>query len=72
MIDYDGPWKEAVEDLFEPFLLMRLPDELETALYEETKTIEETTAMPYITTAERIGLKRGVEQGIAQGIEQGI
>ncbi|MCI0698262.1 hypothetical protein L0337_40430 [candidate division KSB1 bacterium] len=52
--------------------IMKLPDERETALYEETKTIEEINAMPYITTAERIGLKRGVEQGLAQGIEQGI
>jgi hypothetical protein len=25
MMDYDGPWKEAVEDLFEPFLLMFFP-----------------------------------------------
>jgi hypothetical protein len=22
MMDYDGPWKKAVENLFEPFLLM--------------------------------------------------
>jgi hypothetical protein len=52
--------------------IMRLPDERETALYEETKAIEETNVMPYITTAERIGLRKGVEQGIAQGIAQGI
>lgn len=53
--------------------IMKLPDELETALYEETKAmIEETTAMPYITTAERIGQKKGVEQGIAQGIEKSL
>jgi hypothetical protein len=42
--------------------IMRLPDEEEAKLYEETKTIEKTTAMPYITTAERIGLKKGIEQ----------
>ncbi len=24
--------------------------------------------MPYITTAERIGIKKGIEQGMAQGI----
>lgn len=52
--------------------IMRLPDDLETTLYEETKAIEETTAMPYITTAERIGQKKGVEQGIAQGIEKSL
>jgi hypothetical protein len=44
--------------------IMRLPDELETALYEETKAIEETTAMPHITTAERIGIKKGIEQSL--------
>jgi hypothetical protein len=39
---------------------MRLPDEEETKLYEETKTIEETTAMPYITTAERKGIEKSL------------
>jgi hypothetical protein len=39
---------------------MRLPDEQETALYEETKAIEETEAMPYITTAERKGIEKSL------------
>jgi len=28
--------------------------------------------MPYISTAEKIGIEKGIEQGIEQGIETGI
>jgi hypothetical protein len=28
--------------------------------------------MPYITSVERIGFKKGVEQGLQQGVPQGI
>jgi len=28
--------------------------------------------MPYVTSVERIGIKKGIKQGIEQGLEQGI
>ncbi len=28
--------------------------------------------MPFITTAEKIGMERGLEQGLQQGLEQGL
>ncbi len=45
--------------------IMTLPKELEKEIFEEIKTIEEKTAMPHITTAERIGMERGIEKGVA-------
>ncbi len=44
--------------------IMRLPKELNEALYYELKTLEESKTMPYITTAERIGMEKGMEKGI--------
>jgi len=52
--------------------IMTLPEELDAKLSEEIKNIEETKTMSYITTAERIGLKKGLEQGMAQGVAQGM
>ena len=48
--------------------VMQLSEELETELHEEMKSTEETTQMPHITTAERIGIKKGIEQGIEQSL----
>jgi hypothetical protein len=48
--------------------IMKLPEELDTKIYEETKPSEEKT-MPYITTAERIGMKKGMAQSIATIVE---
>ena len=28
--------------------------------------------MPYITSVERIGIKKGIEQGMQQGMQQGL
>jgi len=49
--------------------IMKLPEELDTELNEEISKSEETTTMPYITTAERIGIKKGMTQGIAAILE---
>ena len=35
---------------------------------EEIKKIEEVRRVAYITTAERIGIKKGIEIGIQQGL----
>ena len=48
--------------------VLSLPEELEALVHEEIIKEEEVKAMPYITTAERIGMKKGLEQGIQQGL----
>ncbi|MCI0617689.1 cytosolic protein [bacterium] len=52
--------------------IIELPEELDTEIFEEIQIIEETTQMPHITSAERIGMKRGMEKGIEKGIEKSI
>lgn len=56
--------------------MMRLPDELEEALWEDVKKVEESEQMRYVSSFERIlidrGFKKGLEQGIERGIEKGI
>ena len=48
--------------------LVSLPEELTEEFHEEIKKYEEVKKMPYITTAERIGMKKGIEIGIQQGL----
>lgn len=49
-----------------------LPEDMERKLHEEIREYKEEKKMPYVTTAERIGMEKGIEKGIEQGIEQGI
>jgi hypothetical protein len=51
--------------------LMRLPEEAEMALWHEIQAYEEGEQMDYITSVERIGMKRGFQQGVQEGIQQG-
>jgi hypothetical protein len=44
--------------------LVSLPEELTEKFHEEIKKYEEVKKMPYITTAERIGIKKGIQQGL--------
>ena len=45
---------------------------LEKGCYnEQIQQLEEEQTVSYITSAERIGMKKGYEQGIQQGIQQG-
>ena len=52
--------------------LVSLPEELGKKFHEEIIKYEEEKKMPYITTAEKIGIEKGIQQGIKQGIQQGI
>jgi hypothetical protein len=47
--------------------LLTLPDEAEKKLYDEIITYEEDQKMPYVTTAERIGMQKGIKEGIKEG-----
>lgn len=52
--------------------LMRLPPELERHLLREMEQFEEVRQMPYVTSAERIGMEKGIQQGIQQGRAEGL
>jgi len=67
---YQRGWtKPEVLDLYE-FIdwLLALPEALEDAFLDEIHDLEASTKMRYISSAERIGMKRGHEQGMQQGI----
>jgi hypothetical protein len=84
-IDYDSPWKEILDYYFAEFMdfffpqayndidwLIQLPEELENEFWYEIEQYEGGKYMPYVTSVERIGIKKGFEQGIKQGIELGL
>lgn len=48
--------------------LLVLPEALEIEYHEDMKRYEEGKKMAYVTTAERIGMKKGFGQGLEQGI----
>jgi len=50
--------------------MLRLPEELEEQLWSEIQTFETVEHMPYVTSVERIGIRKGIQQGIRQGLEQ--
>ena len=52
--------------------VIALPKLFELKYNQEVQKIEEELQMPYITTAERIGIEKGIQQGVQQGIQQGI
>jgi flagellar biosynthesis/type III secretory pathway protein FliH len=52
--------------------LIQLPEELENEFWYEIEQYEEERRMPYVTSVERIGVKKGIEQGIEKGLEKGL
>ena len=51
---------------------MSLSKSLENELIEEIIKIEEKNKMPVITTAEKIGIEKGMEKGIIKGEKKGL
>ena len=49
-----------------------LPRNLEQDFLTEIEAFEGAKKMPYITSAERIGIEKGREQGLTQGLERGL
>lgn len=47
--------------------VLALPEALEQQYLDEVYRLEEETHMRYVTSAERIGLKRGLQQGVLKG-----
>ncbi len=63
---YDkGYTKEDVLMLYE-FIdwMMRLPEDLDRRLYREIEKIEEVRKVRFVTTAERIGMEKGLKKGM--------
>ena len=62
---YERHWdKQRIIDRFSVIdWLMRLPTELEQRLLQEVCTLERNLSMPYVTSAERFGIERGLQQG---------
>ncbi len=48
---------------------MTLPEPLEDDDHRAIQAIEEAEQMRYVTTAERIGLRKGMERGLERGLE---
>jgi hypothetical protein len=51
---------------------MSLPEELEQDFWREVTQLQEDRRMPYITSIERIGIKKGIKQGLLEAIELGL
>jgi hypothetical protein len=51
--------------------LLVLPEALEVAYLEEIQHLEEETKMRYVTSAERIGIRKGIERGRQEGRQEG-
>ncbi len=68
-----GYCREDVINLFH-FIdwLMRLPEELEDSFLAEMHQYEEGKKMEYITSVERIGIKKGIQQGILQKAREDV
>jgi hypothetical protein len=52
--------------------MLRLPDDMDEEFHDKLTELKEEQDMKYVTSFERIGIKKGIEQGIEQGIEKGI
>ncbi len=65
--------REEIIGLFE-FIdwVLQLSNEEEDQLWEEVKTLQEENKMPYITSVERIGMRKGREEGLQLGLQQGL
>jgi len=51
--------------------MLRLPEDLEREFMDELTDYEEKERMPYVTSAERIGIQKGLEQGRQEGRKEG-
>ncbi len=49
--------------------MLRLPEEFEQKLWSEIQTYEGVHKMIYVTSVERIGIRKGIEQGLHQGLQ---
>jgi hypothetical protein len=68
-----GSGREEVQAMYELIdWMITPPDREEARLLRQLEDDEASIAMPYITSAERIGIEEGIEKGIEQGMREGI
>jgi hypothetical protein len=71
---YRRGWtRQEITDLYR-FIdwIMRLPEGSEQIYHKELLRFEKEVKMPYVTTAERVGIKEGIKRGKKEGIKEGI
>lgn len=49
--------------------IMSLPKEMDKAILNEVKKVEENKKMPYLSTAEQVGMRKGERLGLRHGIQ---
>ncbi len=66
-----GYERQDILDLFR-FIdwLLTLPDPMEERLWHELQSYEEAEKMPYVTSIERIGIRKGMDLGRQEGREE--
>ncbi len=71
---YDrGLSRDEVRQLFRLIdWMLQLPEELEGNFQQEMLTFEEERKMPYVTSIERLAIKKGREEGRQEGIIAGL
>ncbi|HEV3257371.1 MAG TPA: hypothetical protein VG013_10860, partial [Gemmataceae bacterium] len=52
--------------------MLALPEELEESFHEEIHRFEEERRMPYVTSFERLAMKKGLQEGLQKGREEGL
>lgn len=63
-----GYTREVILELFRVIdWMIRLPETLEKEFLETVYAFEEEKKMPYVTSAERFGIEKGLQQGMQQG-----
>ena len=69
---YQRQWdKQRVIDLFSVLdWLMQLPEWLNSQVWQELETIEESKKVQYITSVERIGIAKGIAKGRVEGVSR--
>jgi hypothetical protein len=51
---------------------MGLSEEMEESFWAEMRQYEEDKKMEYVTSVERIGIKKGIQQGILQSTREAV
>ena len=52
--------------------VMTMPEDMDLAFERKIVDYEKENSMPFITSIERIGIKKGIERGMEKGMEKGI
>ena len=52
--------------------IMVLPEAMEESLSIDIERLEKERKMPYVTSIERIGMKKGEQKGLRKGLEKGL